>query len=80
MFAYDQVQQVLVLFSLRGPQGVAGVHLSQLKAGWKGDHSDYCTLPRVGQAPPPPIQVAPDMAAARALAESLNGMRGQKKR
>ena len=80
LFAYDSSRHVLVLFALRQPNGaVPGVEFRTLKQnGWLGSEADYAMLPRVGAQPQssaPPIQVAPDMEAARRLASSLKTMK-----
>jgi hypothetical protein len=77
-FAYDPVQQVLVLIALAQPDGSCPVvHLRDLqRRGWHGDHEDYAKLPRwpLGSEPPA-IHLAPDMGAARTLARDLRRIR-----
>jgi len=83
LWRFDSSRQALVFFAVvptpQGPKEVLlGVHVNQLaQMGFSGVVEDYSSLPRFGQ---PQIRVAPDMGAARALASSLNGMKGKRGR
>jgi hypothetical protein len=78
-FAYDPVQQILVMLTLAQGGNVPFVHLRDLqRMGIRGEHDDYARLPvwPLGSRPAPPaIQVAPDMGAARAMARDLRRIR-----